>query len=106
MAKSIIQSRKGQCYLCVLFGQNNQDNRTDLEEHHVIFGTAGRKFSEKYGLKVYLCQAHHRTGSNAVHKDKEVALLLKQIGQYAFECKYDHAKFMAEWGKNYIDVED
>lgn len=54
--KSIIQKEK-RCYICGLY---------DVEEHHVFFGTANRKMSEKYGLKVYLCYEHHR-GTLGVH---------------------------------------
>ena len=32
---------------------------TATEEHHLIFGTSGRAFSEKYGLKVGICPKCH-----------------------------------------------
>lgn len=70
MSKSIIQKKK-ECIIC---------NSLNVEEHHVFFGTANRKLSEKYGLKVYLCAEHHR-GTRGVHgKDgKMVDSYLKQI---------------------------
>ena len=70
MSKSIIQKKK-ECIIC---------NSLNAEEHHVFFGTANRKLSEKYGLKVYLCAEHHR-GTRGVHgKDgKMVDSYLKQI---------------------------
>ena len=50
MAKSILQKDK-ECFLCT--------RMQDLEQHH-IFGGPNRKWSEKYGLKVWLCQRCHR----------------------------------------------
>ena len=44
MAKSILQKDK-ECFLCT--------RMQDLEQHH-IFGGPNRKWSEKYGLKVWL----------------------------------------------------
>ena len=41
--KSIIQTKKESFLSGVTY---------DLEEHHVFYGTANRKISEKYGLKV------------------------------------------------------
>lgn len=43
MAKSILQDKK-ESYLT--------GATYNLEEHHIFFGTANRKISEKYGLKV------------------------------------------------------
>ena len=106
MAKSIIQKDLGRCYLCDLLGIQQSGNRTDLEEHHVIFGTAGRAFSEKYGLKVMLDVGHHRLSTEAVHLNAENALLLKKIAQYAFIKKYGAELWAKEWGKNYLDEKD
>lgn len=52
--KSIMQDKEdGQCYLCrILHG--DYSIKPVREEHHVIGGTANRRLSEKYGLKVYL----------------------------------------------------
>lgn len=89
------------CYLCmILHGDYMQ--RTGLEEHHVIGGNPGRKLSTKYGLLVYLCPEHHRTSKEAVHKNKEIRLMLQAAGQKAFERKYKNLDFMSVFGKNYI----
>lgn len=93
MSKSIIQTNKEQCFLCK--GQA-------MEEHHCIHGTANRKLSEKYGLKVYLCADCHRTGKLAVHKNFFTDLKIKQIAQKTFEYKYSHEKFMEVFKKNYL----
>ena len=77
-----------------------------LEEHHVIFGTANRRLSEQYGLKVYLCPDHHRLGAMAVHRNAEVAEILIKAAQIAFMRKYSLDQFIATFGKNYLDDED
>lgn len=62
MSKSIMQDKcGGECYLCnLLLGIDTP--AACREEHHVMHGTANRKLSEHYGLKVYLCPYHHRNG--------------------------------------------
>lgn len=92
--KSIIQSNK-ECYVCkTTFG---------LHDHHIIFGTANRKKSEKYGLKVWLCQEHH-TGQTGVHFNKALDLKLKKIAQRNFEkIQGSREQFLKEFGKNFLD---
>ena len=70
-------------------------------EHHVIFGTANRKLSEKYGLKVYLCLAHHEEGAEAVHKNAELSSMLKVQAQRAFSIRFPDLDWMKIFGKNY-----
>lgn len=48
--KSILQSDK-ECFMC--------GTTCNLERHHVIFETAGRKISDKLGLTIWLCYEHH-----------------------------------------------
>lgn len=91
--KSIIQHEKV-CFLC--------GSRVGLEEHH-IFGGANRKWSEAYGLKVWLCGIQcHREGMNSVHKNRAVSDRLKRLGQIAFEARHTHEEFMKIFGKNYL----
>ena len=100
--KSILQKNKDYCYLCsILNGDNSY--KPDTEEHHIFPGNPNRKLSERYGLKVYLCIRHHRTGPDAVHKEPNRGndLLLKQIGQQAFEKRYPFKDFRQVFGKNY-----
>ena len=78
------------------------DRRYHLEEHHVIDGNPGRKLSEHYGLKVYLCIPHHRTSAEAVHKNIKNRRMLERAAQEAFEQKYSHEKWMEVFGRNYI----
>jgi hypothetical protein len=91
---SIIQAEK-KCFFT---------GRTDgLHEHH-IFGGPWRKWSDKYGLTVYLRPEFHLADSpyRTPHNDKETDLMLKRIGQIAFEQEYGREKFMEIFGRNYL----
>ena len=94
MAESIMQNDRLRCLICLREG--------NLEEHHVMFGTANRKLSEKYGLKVYLCPECHRTGKNSVHSDARQATKLKAYAQSCFQLKYTDLDFAKIFGKNYL----
>lgn len=71
--KSIIQDKK-ECYVC---------RSPYVEEHHIMYGTANRKLSEKYGLKVWLCHEHHR-GNTGVHFNPNLDSKLKDIAEKKF----------------------
>ncbi|MCM1190650.1 MAG: hypothetical protein NC541_15325 [bacterium] len=102
MSKSILHDKQeGTCYLCKKLHQD-YGRRTGLEEHHVLMGNQYRKLSEHYGLKVYLCVPHHRTGPEAVHTNIQISRLLQQEAQKAFEAKYSHEKWMGEVGRNFL----
>lgn len=73
-----------------------------IQEHHAIFGTAGRALSEKYGLKVYLCLEHHTSGPEAVHNNAGNALIVKRDAQSAFMSHYPGLDWMKIFGKNYF----
>lgn len=96
MAKSILETKGSrECYEC--------SSTQMVEEHHIFYGTANRKKSEKYGLKVHLCYIHHRDSAHGVHGgNHKLDRKLKEIGQQEFEKKYGHEKFMQEFGKNYL----
>lgn len=97
---SIMQRKDHTCYLC---RKLNRDwtRKSNLHEHHVFGGTANRTLSEKYGLKVYLCVDHHLTGSEAVHRNADIMLMLRRDGQQAFETVYPELDFVEIFGKNY-----
>lgn len=100
MAKSIMHNKEdGTCYLCMLLN-HDYARRSGLQEHHVEFGTAGRKLSEKYGMKVYLCLQHHTVGPEAVHNNKANSGLLQHDAQKAFEKKYSHEMWMQVFGRD------
>lgn len=104
MAKSIMQDKAGgECYLCrKLLGIDTP--AAYREEHHIMHGTANRRLSEHYGLKVYLCPCHHRTGPEAVHTSQRIDQLLKQEAQRIFEQKYSRRGWMEVFGRNYLDA--
>jgi len=93
MSKSILQDKK-QCIIC---------HNSNIEEHHVFFGTANRKLSEKYGLKVYLCPEHHR-GTRGIHgrDGKTLDTYLKELAQTRFEQKENRERFIQIFGKSYL----
>jgi len=62
-------------------------------------GTANRKLSEKYGLKVWL---RHDIHADLHDRNKELEIKLKQDAQRAFEKKYSHEAWMEIFKKNYL----
>lgn len=97
--KSIMQKKDGRCYLCMML--YNDYSAKPVQEHHVIFGRANRKLSEKYGLKVYLCIYHHTEGPEAVHRNAELSKKLKVIAQRTFRETFPELDWMSIFGKNY-----
>ena len=89
---SIIQTRK-ECFMC----------RTTQNLHcHHVFGGPNRKWSEKYGLKIWLCAKHHNMSDAGIHFNKALDLQVKQIAQREFEDTYTREEFMRIFGKNYL----
>lgn len=101
--KSIMQPKDGKCYLCMMLYDDYSEKT--VQEHHVIFGTANRRLSEKYGLKVYLCLYHHTEGKYAVHNNAQMANRLKQMAQRAFQKQFPEKDWMEIFGKNYLEGE-
>lgn len=91
--KSIIQENKG-CWVC--------GTTQDIHEHHILYGTANRRLSEKYGLKVWLCGKHHNLSNEGVHFNKELDRRLKVLAQKRFEEEYPNESFLRIFGRNYI----
>lgn len=105
MSKSIIQPKEDRaCYLCRLL--HGIDVEQFTHEHHIMFGNKFKKKAEHYGLKVNLCVWHHEIGKEAVHINKEINDLLREIAQIAFEKKYSYELWMKKFGKNYVSDED
>lgn len=104
--KSIMHIKDGTCFLCSRLNNNISQQITPLHEHHVVFGTAGRRLSEKYGLKVYLCLEHHLYGPDAVHQNKSIKEYLCKEAQKRFEEENPTLSFFEIFGKNYLDDAD
>lgn len=70
--------------------------------HHVFFGHANRRLSEKDGCWVYLCVEHH-TGNGGVHQNRDKDLALKMKAQAAWEERYGtREEFRKRYGKSYL----
>lgn len=92
--KSIIQENK-ECYVC--------KNTIGLHSHHILYGTANRRMSELYGLKVWLCPKHHNMSDEGVHFNRELDLHLKKLAQEYYEANYgDRVDFRETFGRNYL----
>ena len=92
--KSVLQHYK-ECFVC--------KTTYDLHEHHVLYGTANRKRSEQYGLKVWLCSRHHNMSNEAVHFNKALDNKIKGFAQEYFENNIGSREdFRAIFGKSYL----
>lgn len=95
MSKSII-SNEPRCLIC--------NTTLNLHRHHIFYGTANRKKSEKHGCWCFLCAIHHNMSPHSVHLDHELDLKVKQMTQRTLER--DHGwtreKFIEEFGKSYL----
>lgn len=90
-----ILSNEYKCYVCGYTG--------NLHVHHIFFGTANRKLSERYGCWVYLCPRHHNMSRNSVHEDACLDKSLKKHCQEVFEKHYNVTteRFIEIFGRNY-----
>ena len=91
--QSIIQDEK-ECYVC--------KTTQDLNSHHIFYGQKNRKWSEKYGLKIWLCSAHHNMSDAGIHFNKELDTEVKQMAQRKFEETHTREEWMSVFGKNYL----
>lgn len=93
MSKSIMQNEK-KCYVT---------GRTDgLHKHHVFYGTANRKKSEKWGCWIWLIGDLHNLSAKGIHFDHEFDLRIKRETQRKFEELHGHELFMKEFGRNWL----
>lgn len=101
--KSIITEYTNMCLVC---------GNPNVEPHHVLHGTANRKFADKDLLIVPLCAEHHR-GNNGVHgHNNAFDVALEIIGQIAWErqtmaetgCTIEIARkgFIGRYGKSWV----
>ena len=92
--KSVLQTNK-ECWVC---------GRTEnLHSHHIFGGTANRKISERYGLKIWLCYYHHNGSNEGIHFNKALDIRAKQMAQSYFEANIGNRDlFIREFGKNYL----
>jgi hypothetical protein len=92
--ESVLQDKK-ECFECY--------TNYNLHDHHILYGTANRKKSELFGLKVWLCGRHHNQSNEGVHFNRHLDLRLKIKAQEFFEDNYgDRERFIKEFGKSYL----
>ncbi len=92
--KSIIQSKK-ECYICGC--------EYCLQEHHCISGISNRKWSEKLGLKIWLCGRCHKALHDKDNNDDNYELQIKQLAQRKFEEVYGTREdFIRIFGKSWL----
>lgn len=72
--------------------------------HHIFYGTANRKKSEKYGFIVPLHPRWHTDSNDAIHRgNKKLDLHLKTSAQTYYEQNIgSRTDFILEFGKSYL----
>lgn len=103
LSKSIIQTER-ECYICRRWYAVKTTR--GLEEHHVLNGPL-RSFSERHGLKVWLCHKHHNEPGMSPHYNATCAQTLKAVAQAKYEEQNGpgaHAAWMAAVGKDYLNA--
>ena len=93
MKKSIVQPEVKCCMMC--------GTTRNLELHHIFFGTANRKISDKHGFTVWLCNEHHR-GWRSPHRDRDIDRTLKRLCQVVYEREHTREEFIELIGRNYL----
>lgn len=68
------------------------------QTHHCIFGK-NRKWSEKYGLKIRLCNECHYRLHN---QDEQLAMKYRKMAQEAFEASHSRDEFRKIFGRSYL----
>lgn len=92
--KSIIHDEE-QCFMC--------GTTLNLHSHHIFGGTANRRLSEKYGLKITLCARHHNMSDEGIHFNRDFDLAMKELAQRKFEEKIGSREtFRDIFGKSYL----
>ena len=89
-------------------GYKGELTSSGLHRHHIMFGTANRQQSEKYGLWVWLCVKHHNEdhGLYAVHYNKEVNLRLRRDAERIFLQTHTLNEWMDVFKINYLDDDE
>lgn len=81
---------------CVVCGDPTADR------HHIFYGTANRKISERYGYVIPLCRKHH-TGPDGIHFNKAMDDHWKRLAQIHFEENYGtRSGFIKTFGRSYL----
>ncbi len=92
--KSILQDKK-ECW--------ETRDINNLHVHHIYYGTANRKVSDKHGFWVWLRADWHNMSDYGVHFNPEFDLYLKRICQRAYEETHSREDFIRLIGRDYLD---
>ena len=91
--KSVIYDCMDNCIVCA---------SPYVEIHHIFYGTANRKISDKYGYVMPLCNEHH-TGSTGIHRNRAFDIEVKKDAQKHFEAHFGpRNEFIKVFGKSYL----
>ena len=91
--KSVIYDCMDNCIVC---------GSPYVEIHHIFYGNANRKISDRMGYLLPLCKEHH-TGSTGIHFDKAFDIEIKKDAQKHFEAHYGpRNEFIKVFGKSYL----
>lgn len=89
--KSVVSNER-KCWVC---GRSEP-----LHKHHIYYGNANRRLSEKYGCWVWLCPEHHNMSKWGVHFNKSLDLELKELCQ--MKLGWSPEKMIKVFGRNYL----
>lgn len=89
--KSLLETEG--CFIC----------RRKIETaRHEIFGGPNRQISKALGMWTTLCPVCHRT----LHEHPADFVWLKAEAQRRFEKEFGHERFMAVFGRNYLEEDE
>ena len=100
---SIITPHLDKCYIC--------GSKLKIEKHEVFYGVKNRPLSIEDGMVIPLCNYHHNSSNQGVHKNKELDIKLKQIAQTIWMNTYcdktlsknkQIEQFIKRYGQNYL----
>ena len=76
-----------------------------MHKHHIFYGTANRKKSDKDGCWIWLCGKHHNLSNTGIHFNKEFDLQVKKLTEKKWMEYYESntEEFISRYGKNYLD---
>lgn len=72
--QSTLTNNRDDCYIC---------GAPATCDHHLIFGTSGRAFADKYGLVIPICDSCHTF--NGIHDNSVFERMSKLLGQAIYE---------------------
>ena len=96
MASILQPYNRDECFFC---------GGVATDTHHVFYGAGLRDVSERFGLTVRLCRLCHTEGPEAVHKDRNRDLELKEWAQEKAMAYYswDTDEWRYWFRKSYLD---